>query len=179
MLLCLTNRKTAETKFSPSSSFQSSPSSAPVPSNPGSSSAVIGKTVVIKGEVTGDENLIIEGKVEGSINLHAHELAVGKSGEVNADITAKVVRIEGQVEGDIIGNDVVTITRSGNVRGNIVSPRVTLEDGAKFKGSIDMDPGESANRDARVSAKVPQISVEKPADEKAANHPAKTLVVEH
>jgi len=105
--------------------------------------AVIGKSIVINGDVSGDEDLIVEGKIEGSVNLHAHELKVGQAGVVNADINAKAVRIDGEVQGDIVGNDVVTIAKSGNVRGNIVAPRVTLEDGAKFKGSIDMDPGES------------------------------------
>ncbi|MCB1844788.1 MAG: polymer-forming cytoskeletal protein, partial [Halioglobus sp.] len=69
--------------------------------------------------------------------------SVGESGRVTADITARVVKIEGEVTGDITGSEKVVIARSGNVRGNIVAPRVTLEDGAIFKGSIDMDPGET------------------------------------
>lgn len=109
---------------------------------------MIGPSIEIKGTVTGDEDLLIQGKVEGSIELGDHEVSVGQSGRVNADITAKVVRIDGEVDGDIHGNEKVVISKSGNVRGNIIAPRVTLEDGAIFKGSIDMDPGEES---ARVS----------------------------
>lgn len=109
---------------------------------------MIGPSIVIKGTVSGDEDLVIQGKVEGSVELGSHEVSVGQSGQVNADITAKVVRIDGEVAGDIRGNEKVVISASGNVRGNIVAPRVTLEDGAIFKGSIDMDPGEES---AKVS----------------------------
>ena len=68
---------------------------------------------------------------------------MGQSGKVNANVTAKTIKIEGEVKGDIKGNEKVVVSKSGNVRGNIIAPRVTLEDGAKFKGSIDMDPGET------------------------------------
>ncbi|MFV2089337.1 MAG: polymer-forming cytoskeletal protein [Pseudomonadales bacterium] len=102
---------------------------------------MIGSTIKIKGEVTGAENLVIEGKVEGSIELTGHDLTIGPAGQVIADLTAKTVKVEGQITGDVTGSEKVIITRSGRVLGNIVAPRVTLEDGAKFKGSIDMDPG--------------------------------------
>ncbi|MCB1677284.1 MAG: polymer-forming cytoskeletal protein [Halioglobus sp.] len=104
---------------------------------------MIGPSIHIKGTVTGDEDLLVQGRVEGTIDLSAHEVSVGQSGRVSADIKANVVRIEGEVTGDISGQEKVVISRSGTVRGNIVAPRVTLEDGAIFKGSIDMDPGES------------------------------------
>lgn len=103
--------------------------------------AMIGATIHIKGDISGGENLMVDGRIDGSIDLSSHELSVGQSGHVHADITAKTVRIDGEVKGDISGNEKVTISKTGNVRGNIVAPRVTLEDGAKFKGSIDMDPG--------------------------------------
>tara|TARA_R110000823_G_scaffold27609_19_gene80534 strand:- start:1056 stop:1445 length:390 start_codon:yes stop_codon:yes gene_type:complete len=105
---------------------------------------MIGPSIKIKGEVTGEEDLLIQGKVEGTITLKDQELSVGESGRVTADISARVIKIEGEVTGDIAGSEKVVIARSGNVRGNIVAPRVTLEDGAIFKGSIDMDPGEPA-----------------------------------
>ena len=103
---------------------------------------MIGPSITIKGTVTGDEDLTIQGKVEGSIELNDHEVSVGSSGQVTADINARVIRIDGEVSGDVSGNEKVVISKSGNVRGNIVAPRVTLEDGAVFKGSIDMDPGD-------------------------------------
>ena len=114
---------------------------------------MIGPSITIKGEVTGDEDLVIQGKVEGTVSLKAHEVSVGESGQVSADIHAKVVRIDGEVTGDITGTENVMISKLGNVRGNIIAPRVTLEDGAVFKGSIDMDPGDSSAKTAPAAAK--------------------------
>ncbi|MCB1695675.1 MAG: polymer-forming cytoskeletal protein [Pseudomonadales bacterium] len=105
---------------------------------------MIGPSIKIKGEVSGDEDLLIQGRVEGTITLKAHEVIVGESGEVNANIIAKTVKIDGKVNGDITGTENIVISKIGNVRGNIVAPRVLLEDGAMFKGSIDMDPRDSA-----------------------------------
>jgi len=119
-------------------SFSAS-ASAPVSSG---KSAVIGPGIHINGDISGDESLIVEGRVDGKIRLDSHLVEVGQSGRVNADITAKVIKIAGEVRGDISGTEKVIISRSGNVHGNIVAPRMTLEDGAIFKGSIDMDPGE-------------------------------------
>ena len=103
---------------------------------------MIGSTVVIDGNITSAEDLIIEGKVSGTITATGHEVTVGQAGQLNANISAKTVRIEGRVEGDISGGEKVIISKTGNVLGNIDAPRVTLEDGAKFKGSIEMDPDE-------------------------------------
>lgn len=108
---------------------------------------MIGATVKICGEILSDENLFIEGEVEGSITLNEHELTVGPSGRIYANIQAQSIRIEGEVDGDIIGREKVLITKSGNVRGNIIAPRVILEDGGKFKGSIDMGPSLSTSID--------------------------------
>ncbi len=110
------------------------------------STAVIGQTIKIKGTISGDENLIIEGTVDGTVDLPKHDLSVGATGKLSADLSAKTVKIDGQVTGDIAGSEKVIVSKSGHVRGNIVAPRVTLEDGAKFKGSIDMDPNDSASR---------------------------------
>jgi len=109
---------------------------------------MIGPSIKIKGEVSGDEDLLIQGRVEGKIDLKAHEVIVGESGQVFADVSAKTVKIDGKVTGDIHGSENVVISRLGNVRGNIIAPRVLLEDGAIFKGSIDMDPGDEAARAA-------------------------------
>jgi cytoskeletal protein CcmA (bactofilin family) len=107
-----------------------------------SSAATIGSSIRIKGEVSGEEDLIIQGHVEGAVKLAEHDLVIGESGRVDADLNAKTIRVEGEVNGDVIGSTKVVVTRSGRVLGNIIAPRVTLEDGAKFKGSIDMDPGQ-------------------------------------
>lgn len=107
------------------------------------STAMIGQSIKIQGTVTGAENLVIEGAVEGSVNLPDNDLTVGESGQVKADLSAKNIIVHGQVIGDIRGSEKVILSQTGRVKGNIVAPRVTLEDGAKFKGSIDMDPSES------------------------------------
>jgi cytoskeletal protein CcmA (bactofilin family) len=124
---------------------------------------MIGPSITIKGEVSGEEDLLIEGKVEGNINLNGNQVAVGASGKVSADIQAKTAKIDGEVTGDITANEKVVISKSGNVRGNIVAPRVTLEDGAIFKGSIDMDPA------GATYTKAPQTS------QQPANAPAGQL----
>jgi cytoskeletal protein CcmA (bactofilin family) len=124
--------------------FGSPPENRPrVPESTARGTAMIGKTITIKGDITGDENLVIEGRVDGTIHLKGNDLTVGQSGKVMANLTANVVRIDGEVNGDIVGVEKVVITKTGKVQGNIVGPRVTLEDGAKFKGSIDMDPSGS------------------------------------
>jgi len=102
--------------------------------------AAIGASIRIKGDVTGDENLIIQGHVEGTITLQGHNVTISKSGKVRANIIANQIIVEGELEGDMNGDEKVVIRDTGNVRGNIVAPRVTLEDGAMFKGSIEMEP---------------------------------------
>lgn len=105
----------------------------------------IGATIHIKGDVTGDEDLIIHGHVEGRVNLKDYNVIIGPKGRVQANIHAKQVVIEGQLNGDIKGEEKVIIRKTGNVLGNVISPRVTLEDGAMFKGSIEMEPRDSKN----------------------------------
>jgi cytoskeletal protein CcmA (bactofilin family) len=134
-------RKDNETSPAPSSFSPPAEERARVPeTNHVRGVAMIGKTITIKGDITGEENLVIEGKVDGTVHLKSNDLTVGQSGRVNANLSANVVRIDGEVKGDIVGAEKVVITKTGRVQGNIVGPRVTLEDGAKFKGSIDMDP---------------------------------------
>ena len=110
--------------------------------------AVIGTTIKVKGKISGEENLVIEGQVDGSVDLPGHDLTVGPKGQVKADLRARTVKAEGQITGDITGSEKVVVTKTGRVLGNITAPRVTLEDGAKFKGSIDMDPGLEATEKA-------------------------------
>lgn len=135
------NTKPDSTVSQPEQDNFATPASTPVGSG---RTALIGPGIHINGEISGDENLVVEGSVDGKIRLELHQVEVGHSGCVKADITAKVIKIAGEVRGDITGTEKVIILRSGNVHGNIVAPRMTLEDGAIFKGSIDMDPGETA-----------------------------------
>ena len=108
--------------------------------------STIGASIQISGEVIGNEDVRVEGCVEGTINLSDNILTVGKEGQINATVKARTIFVEGKVEGDLNGDEQVIVHNSGNVRGNIVAPRVTLEDGCKFKGTIDMDVEPSAAR---------------------------------
>ena len=136
-------------------------------------SAVIGTKIEIKGDIVGDENLIIEGKVNGTVEVRSKDLTIGQSGQVNANVTARIVKVDGTIKGDITGVEMVTISKTGKVQGNIVAPRVTLEDGAKFKGSIDMDPNETAQRETSrttlKSTSAPNPISDKPADGTSVN----------
>ena len=102
--------------------------------------ASLGPSLVIRGTLSGQEDLLIEGQVEGEISLRKHSVTVGPKGRVKADIFSKSICVEGEVQGNLFGEDQVTIRRSGKVQGNVMSPRVSLEDGSKFKGAIDMKP---------------------------------------
>lgn len=101
--------------------------------------ANIGKSLQIKGEVSGDEDLTVEGKVEGKITLNGHVVTIGTNGRVMAEIRAKSVVVGGQVRGNVTADDRVEILATGTVLGDVRAPRVVLADGAHFKGTIDMD----------------------------------------
>jgi cytoskeletal protein CcmA (bactofilin family) len=100
--------------------------------------SVIGPTLVFKGELSADEDLVIQGTIEGTIAHHKKNLTVGKEGRVKADIHASSVTIEGHVEGDIHGDDVVELAKTAVVTGNIFCGRIKMADGARFNGSVEM-----------------------------------------
>lgn len=100
--------------------------------------AFIGKLIVIKGKVSGDQDLIIHGRIEGKVSLPGYSITVGSDGLVKGDMIAKVIRIEGIVEGELQGEEKILLNRSAKVRGKITSPRVALEDGCRFSGGIHM-----------------------------------------
>lgn len=99
----------------------------------------IGQSISIKGELTGNEDLTIEGRVEGKIILKDHNLTIGSNGRITAEIHAKTVLVLGEVIGNVTADDKVEVAATGALRGDILAPRVVLADGARFKGSIDMD----------------------------------------
>lgn len=100
--------------------------------------SVIGPTLVFKGELSADEDLVIEGRIEGTIAHHRKNLTVGKQGRVKADIHASSVIIEGHLIGDIHSEGVVSLANGADVKGNIFCARIIMEDGARFAGRIDM-----------------------------------------
>src|SRR5262245_27780127 len=98
----------------------------------------IGKSVVIKGELNGSEDLTIEGQVEGTIQLRDHVLTIGSNGRIKAQVFAKAVIVLGEVIGNVTASDKVDIRDNGSVDGDIVAPRVAIAEGAHFRGSVDM-----------------------------------------
>ena len=98
----------------------------------------IGKSVIIKGELNGSEDLTIEGHVEGTIQLRDHVLTIGPNGKIKAQVFAKAVIVLGEVTGNVTASDKVDIRDNGSVDGDIISPRVAIAEGAHFRGSVDM-----------------------------------------
>ncbi len=104
--------------------------------------AHIGKSVVVKGELSGSEDLYLDGEVEGSIELRSHSLTIGPNGRVRANIFAKDVVVHGKIEGNIQGTERVELRKSAVLTGDIATQRIVIEDGAFFKGSIDIQKPE-------------------------------------
>ncbi len=107
--------------------------------------ATIGKSLAIKGEVSGSESLYIDGRVEGSINLVGHRVTVGRNGIVSASVTAREIVILGRVQGMMKASDRLHIRSEGALTGDVVTERISIEDGAYFKGSIDIRKGNADN----------------------------------
>jgi cytoskeletal protein CcmA (bactofilin family) len=117
--------------------------------SPAGEQATIGKSLVIKGEVTGSESLYIDGKIEGTINLAGNRVTVGRNGQVSANITAREIVVLGKVRGNMTASDRVDIRSEGSLTGDVAAQRISIEDGAFFKGGIDIrkpdaKPGEPA-----------------------------------
>ena len=100
--------------------------------------ASIGKSILIKGELSGGEDLTIEGTVEGKIELRDHVLTVGANGQIKAEVSTKSIVVFGQVVGNLTATEKVDIQEKGSVEGDITAPRVAIGDGSHFKGSVDM-----------------------------------------
>jgi len=114
--------------------------------------ATIGPSIFIKGDLSGDEDLVIEGRVEGKIDLKQHNVTIGKNGRVRADVFGNTVIVEGEVDGNLFAQLQAILRQSGAVRGNITAPRVMLEDGSRFRGSIDMETREGGKAGAAPAA---------------------------
>ena len=115
----------------------------------------IGKSVVIKGELNGSEDLTIEGHVEGTIQLKDNVLTIGPNGKIKAQIFAKSVIVLGEVIGNVTASDKVDIRDNGSVDGDLISPRVAIAEGAHFRGSVDMQRKSGQNVSASQAAKTP------------------------
>src|SRR5882757_5842210 len=115
----------------------------------------IGKSVVIKGELNGSEDLTIEGHVEGTIQLKDNVLTIGPNGRIKAQVFAKAVIVLGEVTGNVTASDKVDIRDNGSVDGDIISPRVAIAEGAHFRGTVDMQrkPGQAAQASTKPEGK--------------------------
>ena len=102
--------------------------------------AVIGSSIQIDGDLRGDEDLRIEGNVTGTVELKNSVLTIGKEGKVTAGVYAKSIAVDGEIKGDLYATERVSVHVNARVQGNIIAPKVSIEEGAHFKGSIEMDP---------------------------------------
>ena len=126
-----------------------------------SDQASIGKSLVIKGEVTGSESLYIDGRVEGSINLSGNRVTIGRNGVVSANINAREIVVLGKVRGNLTASDRVDIRSDGSLTGDVVAARISIEDGAFFKGGIDIR--KAGSKPEEVSSKSVAASTPEPA----------------
>jgi cytoskeletal protein CcmA (bactofilin family) len=134
--------------------------------------ATIGKGLVIKGEITGSESLYVDGKVDGSINLPGNRVTVGRNGQVAASISAREIVVLGKVRGNITATDRVDIRAEGALTGDVAAARISIEDGAFFKGGIDIKKAE-----AKAESKPePKAAAAAPAHSATAE-PAKAVTV--
>ena len=102
--------------------------------------AVIGSSIQINGDLRGDEDLRIEGNVSGTVKLKNSSLTIGKGGKIKAGVYAKSIAVDGETTGDLHATECVSVHANARVQGNIIAPRVSIVEGAHFKGSIEMDP---------------------------------------
>ncbi|MGE0160584.1 MAG: polymer-forming cytoskeletal protein [Gemmatimonadales bacterium] len=137
-----------------------SPEAPRAPETRSTGRATIGPSIVVRGEVSGNEDLLIQGQLDGSVALGLNTVTVGGGGRVKADITGRVITIEGNVEGNLNAKEQIILRGSAVVQGDIKAPRVVLEDGASFRGLVDMgmrdvtEGAESRRTDDRAPAAV-------------------------
>jgi cytoskeletal protein CcmA (bactofilin family) len=118
--------------------------------------ATIGQSIIFKGELTGDEDLEIEGQVDGNVDLANHQLTVGANGRLKAQVTAKSIIVIGQVIGDLTATERIEIQATGVVEGDLRAPRLNVQEGAALNGSIDMTAKTSASAEPKKPATPPQ-----------------------
>lgn len=137
-------------------------------SNRGGGPATIGPSITIKGNVSGDEDLLIQGRIDGKVNLAKHNVTIGSNGRVKADVHGRTVVVEGEVEGDLRGQEQIILRQTAKVDGSIAAPRVTLEDGAVFRGAIEMDSSAKTEKKGLETAPAKPEKPEKPEKKDAA-----------
>lgn len=144
------------------------PTSTPRSHTPSGERAVVGSSISVKGDLTGAEDLVILGRVEGKIDVASNTVTVGQGGRVVADIHGAVIVIEGEVEGNLYGTERAVLKSSGKVKGNLHAPKISIEDGAQFEGTVDMNPVSRSS-----GSKAPERSKETKASEGSEAPPQK------
>jgi cytoskeletal protein CcmA (bactofilin family) len=127
------------TDFRPAAPQRSQAPASPRAASQGGECAVIGRSIQINGDVRGDEDLRIEGDISGTVQLKNSNLTIGNEGRVSADVYARSITVYGTTDGDLYATERINVHINAQVRGNITAPKVGIEEGAKFKGSIEMD----------------------------------------
>jgi cytoskeletal protein CcmA (bactofilin family) len=147
------------TSPSKESRIPGAPLNVPAGVRPGSPTArtlaCLGSTIVVKGEISSDEDLQIDGKVEGPILLRGHRLTVGRTAELNSEITAAEVIVYGNASGNLRARDRVEIKKDGRVLGDITTARISIEDGAYFKGRIEIERAQSSIQESKKTEEIP------------------------
>jgi cytoskeletal protein CcmA (bactofilin family) len=118
------------------------------PSPSSGSLATIGPSIRMNGDLAGEEDLVVEGRITGTLELKSNTLTIGPQGQVEAKVYAHTILVEGTVNGDLYASERISIRQSARIEGNIYAPRISLEDGARFRGTIDMDTDNEAFRKA-------------------------------
>lgn len=156
-------RPTTSTPSAPAMAA-SEPAAAPRPvATTTADQATIGKSLVIKGEVTGSESLYIDGRVEGSINLSGNRVTVGRNGVVSANINAREIVVLGKVRGNLTASDRVDIRSDGSLTGDVIAARISIEDGAFFKGGIDIRKGGQPQQQSKPNGEEKSVAASEPA----------------
>lgn len=145
-------------------------------SAPQQSASTIGNSLKIQGEITGAEDLTIEGRVEGTVTLKQNRVTVGKSGRVSANINAKSMIIDGEVTGDLEAAEQILVRKSGLVKGNVRAPRIVLEDGARIKGSVDTDTTENLLVSYETTAPSTTVNGAKKADDSKSSATSRSAI---
>lgn len=124
--------------------------------------ATIGRSLVIKGEISGSESLYVDGKIEGTINLNDNRVTIGRNGSVTANISAREVVIMGKVQGNVTCSDRLDIRSEGSLTGDVVTQRISVEDGAILKGSIEVKAADQKNSGKQSQNKSAEASKDQP-----------------
>lgn len=139
------------------------PTSTPASQQNSGSTSVIGHNIQFRGELVGKEDIIIEGRIEGTVLMEGQHLTIGSTGELDANIHAENIVINGKLTGDVLADELIEIKKSAVVKGNLIAPRIQLEDGGKFRGSMDMVDTEEEQKERRESFKDKLVHPDLPA----------------